>query len=406
VRSLRSGGAAPVTQADAAQLPRPAPTEWRGASGEWRARRESSPLSTHHSPDPKCTCQLRDAAERWLAAGKPNVSGAEAETRLAACKACQHWSRYGERLALSIRMATLRCPLGKWDIRVIPRTQFVTTAQLIADTQRLVARLSRDFDAVVGVARSGLLPATVAAIELHLPLYACGVLDQGGLVHTGFGHRLAAPGEEPHRILVLDDTAAFGKSMKLALQKIHTTWPNVQAATAVIYSTPEAIRHYDYVAASYPLPHYLEWNFVNAWIAEAAGFDFDGILCEDIRPEDCDQGLRYEAALRYAVPKYVPSRAPVPLIATARLERYRSITEEWLTRHKVRWGRLVMGPWQDERERDEGWPRKVAEFKAQALRESGLNLFIESDPVQAEMIYRMTGIDVLCPAGGKVFSGW
>jgi hypothetical protein len=39
------------------------------------------------------------------------------------------WPTYGERLALSIRMATLRCPLGKWDIRTIPRTQFVTTAQ-------------------------------------------------------------------------------------------------------------------------------------------------------------------------------------------------------------------------------------------------------------------------------------
>jgi hypothetical protein len=103
--------------------------EWRVVSGEQEEKAHHSSLTTHHSPDPKCTCQLRDAAERWIAAGKPNVSDAEAETRLAACKACQHWARYGERLALSIRMATLRCPLGKWDIRAIPRTQFVSTAQ-------------------------------------------------------------------------------------------------------------------------------------------------------------------------------------------------------------------------------------------------------------------------------------
>jgi hypothetical protein len=163
-------------------MPRNCRGESRVQSREPRAKRllalDSRPLTL----DPKCTCQLRDAAERWLAAGKPNVSDAEAETRLAACKACQHWARYGERLALSIRMATLRCPLAKWDIRAIPRTQFVTTAQLIADTQRLVSRLPRDFDAVVSVARSGLLPATVAATELHLLLYTCGVLDQGGLV--------------------------------------------------------------------------------------------------------------------------------------------------------------------------------------------------------------------------------
>jgi phage terminase large subunit GpA-like protein len=36
---------------------------------------------------------------------------------------------FAERLALSIRMATLHCSLAKWDVRNIPHTQLVTTAQ-------------------------------------------------------------------------------------------------------------------------------------------------------------------------------------------------------------------------------------------------------------------------------------
>ena len=56
-----------------------------------------------------------------------------------------------------------------------PRPRFISTTQLITGALRLVPRLPPDLSAVVGVARSGLLPATALATALHLPLYA---LDQ------------------------------------------------------------------------------------------------------------------------------------------------------------------------------------------------------------------------------------
>jgi hypothetical protein len=109
--------------------------------------------------------------------------------------------------------------------------------------------------------------------------------------------------------------------------------------------------------------------------------DLDGIFCPDIFAEDDDDGPRYLAAIRRALPIQRPNRRPIPLIVTARLEKYRAETEVWLRRVGIRWQRLIMGPWETLRQRNQGWPENVVRLTCEAYLASGLKLFVESDPL-------------------------
>jgi hypothetical protein len=152
-------------------------------------------------------------------------------------------------------------------------------------------------------------------------------------------------------LLIVDDTAWHGIAMEHIWRLAAGRWPGAQIVTAVIYAHPQTLHLLDFVGCSYAGPHYLEWNLFNtAHVDPAVGgglvSDLDGILCRDIAPDDDDDGPRYLAAIRNALPIQRPNRRPIPMIVTARLEKYRSETETGLRRAGIRRQRLAMGPWE------------------------------------------------------------
>lgn len=311
------------------------------------------------------------------------------------CKACDpHKRRLLPNASIRRNCRKRPCSGGRpTTVRQAAPSTYITLGQLAKDTKRLVGILPPDLTAVAGIPRSGLLPASQLACHLHLPLYSIG--DEG-LIPVGHGWRLRAP-QRTDKILVVDDTLCRGKALCGALSRLK----GQPCDTAVIYAKPETVHMVDYCACQLPGPHYLEWNFFNSVHLETSGFDFDGILCEDIDPVDDDDGPKYRKALENAVPKHLPRRQEIPLIVTARLEKYRELTLAWLRRHGVRVHRLLMGPWRNNRERAE--PGAVVRFKAEQYRRSGCRLFVESDVRQAPGIAEISGKRVLCPEAGRVF---
>lgn len=278
---------------------------------------------------------------------------------------------------------------------------FIRLQDLQLDTKKLASRLPSDLSAVVGIARSGLMPASILSTMLHLPLYS---VSRAGVVDLGYGTRLGERGAPNGRstVLLVDDTAFAGTAMRTYPAILERAFPGVHVLKAVIYASAEAHRLVDFYSVLLPKPHWLEWHWFNSPMVARAAFDFDGILCHDPEPGEDDDGPRYREFLRRAQPLYVPRHTRIPLVVTARLDRpeYRRLTQEWLARWRITAGRLVMGPWSSVRARN---PRSVARFKANQYRQSKLSLFVESDPKQAEAIAAQTGKRVLCPAAGKVF---
>ncbi|WP_067561836.1 hypothetical protein [Halofilum ochraceum] len=121
--------------------------------------------------------------------------------------------------------------------------------------------------------------------------------------------------------------------------------------------------------------------------------DIDGVLCVDPAPAENDDGRRYRRFLRGARPLTLPTHE-VGWLVTSRLERYRAETEDWLSRHGVRYRDLLMMDYPNQAARQQA--RAYDRFKADAYLATGAELFVESAPHTAEGIARLSGRPVFC----------
>ncbi len=291
----------------------------------------------------------------------------------------------------------VRVPLADLHARPAPpRTyEWVSNADLVADTVRLAGELPSDITAVAAVPRSGVLPASLIATQLHLPLYE--LTHAGRLNPLGHGGRMRGhkPDATGGRILVVDDAVYDGNAMTRARASMAKL--DRPAAFAAVYTTARAEHVVDHFARHLENPQLMEWNLLNngCVIGRGApefgagiGCDLDGVLCHD----DLSGG-------RPGTPYLVTRAHPCPLIATGRPERARAATEGWLRQWGVKWGELVMLADGEMLTAD-----TAARHKADHYGRSRLGFFIESCPRQAALIHRWTGRPVVCPRVGTVFA--
>lgn len=285
--------------------------------------------------------------------------------------------------------------------------EFISTEQLMRDVEILITKIPANTSRIIGVSRSGVCPASMVAMRLHLPL---SIVRQSmnDLIDAGSGWRLSGnvggSGEGP--VIVIDDTVMSGNSFKHVMPIVRAKYPN--ALSAAIYVNPYTRLAPDIFVRHLPWPHCLEWNLFNTVITPSCAFDFDGILCADCAPQDDDDGERYRGFLLTATPKYVVRKVAIPLIVTARLEKWRPETEEWLAANGMVADKIIMGPWKNNHERGKAdigqW--KGIQFKAfmnQSRRRIQPAMFIESEEWQARRIAQVSGGIVVCPAARKCF---
>jgi adenine/guanine phosphoribosyltransferase-like PRPP-binding protein len=281
-------------------------------------------------------------------------------------------------------------------------TRFVRSSQFQFDILNLIAKIPPDVTAIAGVARSGLSAATMLSMYLHLPMVTIRQ-TMNDVVQTGNGWRLGGTkhvNPQTEKILVVDDTVMTGNSLKAIKPLIDREFGN--AVYAAVYVNPKALLKPDIWSVDLPWPHILEWNVFNSILSPSAAMDFDGILCHDCPPGSDDDGPKYLEFIRNAKPLYMPRRCPIPLIVTARIEKYRADTEDWLRRHGIRWNRLIMHPAATlaERRRDDiaaFKARHYAEWAAKHRAMPGPHIFFESEDHQAREIARLSKLLTICP---------
>ena len=128
-------------------------------------------------------------------------------------------------------------------------------------------------------------------------------------------------------------------------------------------------------------------------------WDIDGLLCKD-PPDDRDQAA-YEQYLPDAIPMVIPT-TKIGALVTYRLERYRAVTEEWLHRHGIEYGQLLMFPSNDREERNH--TQSPAKYKTRIYAAATwAKVFYESEVRQAERIHRLTSKPVFCYENGQMY---
>jgi orotate phosphoribosyltransferase len=281
---------------------------------------------------------------------------------------------------------------------------FRSVADLSADIAQWAARLPGDLELIVGVPRSGLLAANLLALHLNLPL-----TDVGGFVAgrvMTFGPR--CPAEDPgtflakrRKVLVIDDSLWSGNSMRSVKEttKDVAAFHEVQYGAVYVVSREAGRRVDHFFAILRGQPRVFEWNVMHHEALGASCVDIDGVLCRNPLPEENDDGPRYREFLTNVQSLVRPGRT-IGTVVTCRLEKYRSLTEQWMKRNGITYGRLVMFGVPGRQARAE--PEARAGFKATAYRESGAVLFIESSLAEAIEIARLSGQSVLSMEGRRL----
>lgn len=253
-------------------------------------------------------------------------------------------------------------------------------------------RKLNNFNLVVGIPRSGIIPASIISLSLQIPFAD---------LHTYINDKIMLPHgeiksikEKNQKILLVDDTINTGKSIKAALEKIKYARPNDQITTYAVWRSPLTdTDSIDYSSGLVSRPRIFEWNLWKKDTVIHYGFDLDGVFCKDPDDHENDKGLKLINYYKNALPKFIPQNK-VGYIVTNRLEQHREITKNWLENNKIYYRKLLM---------KENPKEGHIEHKIRKIKNLPIKLFIESDVRQAKKISEKVSIPIWCIDNQKLY---
>lgn len=258
-----------------------------------------------------------------------------------------------------------------------------------------VHEIPGDVELVVGVPRSGMLPASLIALILNRPLQDLESFLRGETATSGTTRPILQLGsvESVGRVLVVEDSISSGRSIEAVKSRVSARYPDLKPIYLAVYAAPHTKHFVDIHFDTCPHPRAFEWNLLNSWVCAEGAFDLDGVFCADPSDADNDDGPNYRRFLASAQQIRLPGQR-LHRIVTSRLEKYRSETEDWLGRAGISYDHLDMLNGVTAEERRE--KRLHAPFKASVYAgDQSAKLFVESDPVQAAEIAKLSGKPVV-----------
>lgn len=276
--------------------------------------------------------------------------------------------------------------------------------------RRNIWKIPSDIDLIVGIPRSGMIAALLVSELLNKP---CATLDDfiiGNEMKCGRTRkklmRSNADADKRKKVLVIDDTVNLGNSMKEARARLE----NASSFCEIMYSCvfargKNAKKFVDIYLEDIYDPskswYLYEWNILHHHSnkTKASMWDIDGLMCKDpLKGIDEDA---YENYIANAVPMIIPT-TEVGEVVTYRLEKYRGITEKWLSEQGIKYGQLIMFDAPDAETRRA--TKKPSQYKAELYgNASWAKLFFESSRKQAEKIHNLTGKPVFCYENGIMY---
>lgn len=251
--------------------------------------------------------------------------------------------------------------------------------------------LPKDIDLIVGLPRSGMLPANLIALYLNKPFTDIDSFMEGKIYSSGERGKKIDRVNYKH-ILVVDDSLTTGKAILKAKKKIEAVKEKYYFRYAVVYATTSSKHLVDYYFESIDSYRFFQWNlFHYSFIMENCCCCLEGVLC--LEPPVGPADLRYEAYIAEAVPFHLPT-VKIGVLISDRPEKYREITIDWLRKYNIQYDRLVFL-----NQSDSGVTEKKMSYayqKAEIYVQSSAILFVENTCGQALLIQKKTGKPVFC----------
>lgn len=260
--------------------------------------------------------------------------------------------------------------------------QYRTFTNMHALIRANIHRIPR-VDCVVGIPRSGMLPASQIATMTNQPLASANELLMSAWRPSKHGGRWGTILDQIpiKRILLVDDSISGGQTMNRVSRELCIHHPELKITTLAIFRK-EHSPVIDIALETVPGPRVFEWNWFRHPFIKKAVFDIDGVISTPTVPGDRSVGE----------PLWIPTH-PVFALATGRREEDRAATEAWLAKHGVQYSKLFMSNEQ----------RRAVNTKVEAVLETGATWIVESSVKQAAFLKQATGRPVLCTDANVMF---
>ena len=252
-------------------------------------------------------------------------------------------------------------------------------------------KFPHDVDIVVGIPRSGMLPANLIALYLNKPFTDIDSFIEGRLYSVGDrGHYMST--SNTGKVLIVDDSIMAGYALNKAKLKLEKLTKKYDLIFVSIFASSEGAKKVDIFLEIINGPRIFQWNFFHhkTYIPKAC-VDIDGVLCQN--PPIDDDGPQYINYISNAKPYFLPS-VEIDTLVSCRLEKYRAQTEKWLSDNGIKYKKLILLDFTSKEERIR-WG-KHGEYKGQVYKDSPNVLFIESSLSEARDICRVSGKQVFC----------
>lgn len=287
--------------------------------------------------------------------------------------------------------------------KITPSTLTYKTYQdLSLDIKSNLYKIPSDIDLIVGIPRSGMIPAYILGLMLSKQVCSLNELLVGNFI-SNETVRIKL-NTEIKNILIIDDSLNTGHAITKVKESIAQV-DNLKKYNilygAVYYREDNYKQYADIGLVKVASPRVFQWNYLNHIFLKDAAFDIDGVLCYDPSNEENDNGQKYRNFLLNARPLFIPQYR-IPYIITSRLKMYESETKEWLAKNNVQYDHLIMLDGYTAEQR-----RKLnlhAKFKAEQYKKlHDIQLFIESERSQAQEISRLSGKLCFCASTDELF---
>lgn len=269
--------------------------------------------------------------------------------------------------------------------------KYVTITELSSIIRTNLWKIPHDIDLVVGIPRSGMLPANIIALFLNANLSDLDTFIKGGIYQIGNTRKYMMKHQFIKKVLIIDDSVYSGKTMEEAKSKLGQLEDKYEFTFMAPIVTSIGKSFVDIYFTIINEKRIFEWNLFHHILLEKACLDFDGILCCD--PEEDDDGPKYMNFLKTAKPLFIPT-CKIGTIISCRLEKYREQTQEWLSKYNIIYENLILLNLSSKKERI-AWGRH-GEYKGEYFKSNNYELFIESSLMQAETIAKLSHKYVIC----------
>ena len=212
-----------------------------------------------------------------------------------------------------------------------------SVSHLNQDVIQWMHDLPSHLDVIVGIPRSGLLVANLLSLHLNLPLTDVDGLLNGRLIKGGVRSASSGPNKDiltdARNILVVDDSIASGDQIKRVKEKLTRLKSPVQILYAAVYAPLGEEKHLvDYFYEEVRRPRIFEWNIMHHRFLTTFCVTLEGVICRTPTIQEQKDKALYGNYIRNVKPTLVPTQS-IGYLITFRPEKYRSLTEKWLSKN-------------------------------------------------------------------------